>query len=170
MAACFLVHTDVHVFSMEIVTGSNRTSSLRSSALCSIVKFLQGLFVTYRNMCFLFASGLMFPQSIGTPSSSLNPWKTAPAGCLILLHLVASKSCPGQALIMSSFRLPCHRSTSLQPPSCCHSISRISKYMLRDPLTFLAIMWTIFQRTFSFSDDAPPALSCVPFSSATCQS
>ena len=120
MAACFLVHTDVHVFSMEILTGSNQTSSLRSSALCSIVKFLQGLFVTYRNMCFLFASGLMFPQSIGTPSttkiSPLNPWKTAPAGPLILLHLVASKCCLGQALIMSSFRLPCHRSTSLQPP------------------------------------------------------
>ena len=57
MAACFLVHTDLHVFSMEILTDSNRTSSLRSSALCSIVKFLQGLFLAYLNMCFLFRNG-----------------------------------------------------------------------------------------------------------------
>ena len=71
--ACFLVHTDVYVFSMEFLTGSNRASSLRSSALCSIAKFLQGLFITYLDRSFLTASGLIIPQSISTPSSTKIP-------------------------------------------------------------------------------------------------
>ena len=64
MATCFLIHTDVHVFSMEILTGSSRTSSLRASAVCSIVKFLQVLFVAYLKMCFL--------DRIGTDVSTID--------------------------------------------------------------------------------------------------
>ena len=130
MTACFLIFTDVLVFSMEILTESNQTFSLRSSVLCSIVKFLQGLFLAYLNICFLTVSALIIPQSIGTRSiakishwlhitpTSRIPCKRTPAGPLILFHLVASKFCLEQALIMSSFRLSDHRSMSLQPSFC----------------------------------------------------
>ena len=77
---------------MKVLTGLNHAPSVSAATLCSIGQFFQCRFLTYLDMCFLTASGLMLLQLIGLH----RPQKCPNGSTSLRLHLPHEK-CPSKA-------------------------------------------------------------------------